>query len=63
VTGVEPGSPAGRALVREGDLIVSVNGQPVRDAGELRSALSKEKDALLRIRRGDGHVFFTVPAA
>ncbi|HEV8117400.1 MAG TPA: Do family serine endopeptidase [Thermoanaerobaculia bacterium] len=65
VTGVEPGSPAERAGVREGDLIVSVNGQPVHDGGELRSALSKEKDAdtLLRIRRGDGYLFLTVPAA
>jgi serine protease Do len=65
VTGVEPGSSAERAGVREGDLIVSVNGQPVRDAAELRSALLKEKDAatLLRIRRGEGYLFLTVPAA
>ena len=35
MTGVEPGSPAERAGVREADVIVAVNGQPVRDAGEL----------------------------
>jgi len=65
VTGVEPGSPAERAGVREGDVIVSVNGQAVNDVGELRSALSKEKAAgtVLRVRRGDGYLFLAVPTA
>jgi serine protease Do len=66
VTGVEPGSAAERAGVREGDLIVSVNGQQVNDVSELRSALGKSKKdetTRLRIRRGDGYLFLAVPTA
>jgi S1-C subfamily serine protease len=64
VAGVEPGSPAERAGVREGDVIVAVNGRAVNDAGELRSALAREKaGTLLRIRRGDGYLFIAVPTA
>ena len=65
VTGVEPGSPAERAGVREGDVIVAVNGRAVKDAGELRSALSagKEASTVLRVRRGDGYLFLAVPTA
>jgi len=66
VTGVDPGSVAERAGVREGDVIVNVNGQAVNDASELRSALSrsgKDEATRLRIRRGDGYLFLAVPAA
>jgi len=64
VMGVESGSPAERAGVREGDLIVGVDGQAVSSVSELRSALEKSKgSARLRIRRGDGYLFLAVPNA
>jgi len=66
VTGVEPGSAAERAGVREGDVIVSVDGQTVNNVSELRSVLErskKEAATLLRIHRGDGYIFLAVPAA
>jgi serine protease Do len=66
VTGVEPGSAAEQAGVREGDLIVSVNGQQVNDVSELKAALGmskKDESTRLRIRRGGGYLFLAVPAA
>ncbi len=40
VRGVEEGSPAAGAGIREGDLIVALGGQPVADADDLHEALS-----------------------
>ena len=40
VRGVEEGSPAAGAGIREGDLIVAVGGRPVADADDLHDALS-----------------------
>ena len=40
VRGVEDGSPAAGAGIREGDLIVAVGGRPVADADDLHDALS-----------------------
>jgi serine protease DegQ len=40
VTRVEPGSGAERAGLRTGDVIVSVNGRPVRSAADLRSRVA-----------------------
>jgi serine protease Do/serine protease DegQ len=39
VTGVEPGSSAERAGLRRGDVVVAVNGRPVRGAADLRVKL------------------------
>jgi serine protease Do/serine protease DegQ len=39
VTGVQAGSPAEKAGLREQDVIVAMNGRPVRGAGELRARL------------------------
>jgi serine protease Do/serine protease DegQ len=37
VAEVEPGTPAARAGLERGDVIVEVNGEPIRDAGDLRN--------------------------
>jgi serine protease Do len=66
VTGVEPGSAAERAGVREGDVIVNVNGRSVNNVSELKSAMAqsrKDEATRLRIRRGDGYLFLAVPTA
>jgi S1-C subfamily serine protease len=64
VAGVESGSPAERAGVQQGDVIVAVDGQAINNVAELRSALAKDKSNVrLRIRRGDGYLFLAVPIA
>jgi S1-C subfamily serine protease len=40
VVGVEPGSPASRAGVRDGDLIVDFNGQPIASVDDLHKQLT-----------------------
>ncbi|MFW6050791.1 MAG: Do family serine endopeptidase [Myxococcota bacterium] len=53
VTEVAPGSPAGRAGVREGDVIVEVNRKPVGGVRDLARRLGHARGrALLRIQRG-----------
>jgi serine protease Do len=54
VAKVDGESPAGKAGVREGDAIVSLNGRPVRDARELSrevAALAPESSASLQVWR------------
>src|SRR5262249_48553696 len=64
VAGVESGSPAERAGVRQGDVIVSVDGQAVSNVSELRSALAKDKSNVrLGMRRGAGSLFLAFPIA
>ena len=57
VSGVEPGMPAEKAGVREGDVITAVNGTRVEDSNSLRNriaAMSPGTDVALTILR-DGH--------
>ncbi|WP_417898454.1 trypsin-like peptidase domain-containing protein [Bacillus haimaensis] len=44
VTGVSPGSPAAEAGLKEYDVIVEMDGEPVRDVIELRKHLYNEKE-------------------
>ena len=55
VAGVQPGSPAEKAGLRERDVIVGVNGRPIRSAAELRTRLGLTaigEEVELRVRRG-----------
>lgn len=56
----EASGPAERAGIREGDVILSVNGVAVRDADQLRSLSARNGVVALRIRRGDTTIFVPV---
>ena len=60
VDAVERASPAWRAGLRQGDVIINANRKDVVDMKELRSAV-EDKDAtlLLRVNRNGG-IFFVV---
>jgi Do/DeqQ family serine protease len=62
VASVAPGSPAGDAGLRSGDVIEEVNGRRVRSADDLRSAVnaSKDRPALVLVRRGEGSLYLTL---
>jgi serine protease Do len=60
VVGVQPGSPAEQAGLREGDLILEVNHQPVHSVQEVREELAKAHDnasLLLQVKRDNGSLF------
>ncbi|MDJ0581976.1 HhoA/HhoB/HtrA family serine endopeptidase [Crocosphaera sp.] len=66
VVQVVPNSPAARARLRRGDVIVAVNGQPVKDGTALQKIVEKSGiDANLRVKlyRGDRLLELTVKTA
>ncbi len=61
VISVERGSKAAHAGLRRGDVIVSVNRQPVKSVDDVRLAAKNEKHGiLLNIRRGNGAFFLVI---
>jgi serine protease Do len=64
ITGVDPAGAAAAANLREGDVILQVNGKAVRTAEEVRSALTAvgEKPAVLLIARGSATIFVPLRA-
>jgi serine protease Do len=66
VTAVRPGSPADEAGVREGDVVVAVDRQPVASAHDAARLLGTRRAGghLLRLERADGARFVAIaPAA
>ena len=60
VGGVQSGSPAERAGVHRGDLLLQVNRQPVHSVSEARELVNKagEKEPLLLLVKRDGGSFY-----
>lgn len=61
VVNIEPRSRAWNANLRKGDVIVSINRQPVRTIAELERAIKDSgKRMLLNIRRGNSSMFIVI---
>ena len=61
VISIERGSAAWSAGLRRGDIVVSVNQQPVSSVAEVATALQRNADRLLlNIRRGNGSMFVLI---
>ncbi|MFS8110276.1 DegQ family serine endoprotease [Rhizobium jaguaris] len=68
VASVNPDKPAAAAGIQQGDIIVSVNDKPVRNAHEVQSAVAEagkagRKSVLLLIQRDGNKTFVAVPFA
>ncbi|MEZ4742693.1 MAG: Do family serine endopeptidase [Bdellovibrionota bacterium] len=57
INSVDPDSPADKVGLRQGDVVVSVNGRQVKNANDLRKHLQGGKRLLLRVER-QGEYFF-----
>jgi S1-C subfamily serine protease len=56
IAGVQRGSPADRAGIKPGDIVVAVDGKPALDPESMRNlivALKPGKQTTLRLKRGD----------
>ena len=63
VTGVEPGSPAAKAMIQVGDVIQAVNRKPVKNVDDFVKIVEKTKDGgslLLLVQRGANSLFAAV---
>ncbi|XP_074129609.1 serine protease HTRA3 isoform X1 [Sminthopsis crassicaudata] len=57
---VVPNSPSQRGGIKDGDIIVKVNGRPLKNSSELQEAVMKESPLLLEVRRGNDDLLFNI---
>uniref|UniRef100_A0AAY4A3M9 Serine protease HTRA3 n=1 Tax=Denticeps clupeoides TaxID=299321 RepID=A0AAY4A3M9_9TELE len=57
---VIPHSPAQKGGIRNGDIIVKLNGQPLMTTSDLKEALTGETALLLEVRRGNDDLLFNI---
>lgn len=61
IMGILPGSPAARSDLRKGDIIVSINGSPVKSVEEVQQALTRGGlDFKVVVERGNKKITITV---
>jgi S1-C subfamily serine protease len=61
VSALEPGSRAAYSGLREGDIVVAANRQPVTDLDSFEQALKRSSEGiLLRVNRGGGSLFIAI---
>ncbi|XP_056411013.1 serine protease HTRA3 isoform X3 [Hyla sarda] len=53
-------SPSQRGGIKDGDIIVKVNGRPLLTSGDLHEAVMKESPLLLEVRRGNDDLLFNI---
>lgn len=49
-----------RGGIRDGDIIVKLNGRPMMTTGDLQGALLEETALLLEVRRGNDDLLFNI---
>lgn len=58
----QSGGPAARAGIQPGDIIISVNGKPVKSADDVKRMVTEDKkNVAILIRRGGQNIFVPVP--
>ncbi|XP_044046898.1 serine protease HTRA3-like [Siniperca chuatsi] len=57
---VIPDTPAQKGGIKQGDVIVKLNGQPVQTTEDIREVLQRDQPLLLEIRRGNDDLLFNI---
>uniref|UniRef100_A0A8C8VL09 HtrA serine peptidase 3 n=1 Tax=Pelusios castaneus TaxID=367368 RepID=A0A8C8VL09_9SAUR len=57
---VVPNSPSQRGGIKDGDIIVKVNGRPLKTSSDLQEAVMNESPLLLEVRRGNDDLLFNI---